>query len=621
MEEQDDLQFFETPAWLVDKAWALFQDHCFARVLDACAGNGAMADGLRRRLYESTALPTVDCVEIDVRHHPTLRAKGYNVVGLDFQAFDGCALYSHIVMNPPFSCGAKYVLRAWDGLWEGEISAILNAETLRNPYSVERRRLVRLVQQHGSAQYFEDAFRGKARVDVALIYLRKPAECNEDWIGPVIEGLRADAEQQPGIDLPRELALPASFVEQQVRAFRLAVKAMREAVRAQAVAEIMRARLGRTLAQMAGEDRDAMARETLQNIGGAELRARMSRLYDELKDRAWAGVLRSTDVLARLSRKVQRQAESRFDEISKLEFTASNVWGFLLGLAESQTEIQAEMICDVFDEISRYHSDNVVFYRGWKSNDRHREAGMRIRTTRFILPHHGTESWASSPNWDTTQLLADFDKVFALLDGRSAPEQPMADAFRTRFDELKRGTRISTSYFDLRYYRQAGTIHFFPTRPDLIDRLNRTVGAMRKWLPPENAEGAKMFWTAYEAAEKMDRAVRAAVRTTGMSDPFSDVASMHPERQARGRATVVGAIEGVLAQYGMLDALDAEEARLQVGSPTHSSSATGGPGIGMPCLPPLLAAAHDASTQAHALATAAAGEDETQTEPFLSLLP
>lgn len=573
---EDRLQYYPTPSWLVDKAWALFQSRAFDRVLDVCAGTGAMADGLRRlrdERYRSMDATPVDCIEIDIAHHPTLREKGYSVVALDVETFEGYGIYSHIVSNPPFSRAANYVLRAWDGLWEGEIAAILNAETLRNAYTAERKRLADLIRQHGSVEIIANAFKGEgvqreADVDVALVYLRKPAECAADWLGPLIDGLRVDAPEPCDFRMPQELALPQSFVDQQVTAFRMAVKAMREAVRARVVADMMSARIGRTMAGMASGAMEQA--DTHTSVRGRDVRALFCSGYNELKDRAWASVLRSTEALSRLSQKVQRQAEERFEEIKKLEFTQANVWGFLLGLVENQPALQMDMMCDVFDAITRYHTTNAVWYRGWKSNDRHREAGMRIRMSRFILPGHATEAWSSSPKWQTTQFLSDLDNTFALLDGVPAPARPLASVFSEQFAQLKTGARVASSYFDVRYFRQAGTIHFFPTRRDLIDRLNRWVGRHRRWLPPEGQQGTQAFWKAYEAAEAMDNEVRAALARTRSGSRFGDPlwdmrrASADADTRLRAHSQVVAALESVLAERGLLEVLAAEEARVHV---------------------------------------------------------
>ncbi len=373
----------------------------------------------------------------------------------------------------------------------------------------------------------------------------KPAECARDWIGDLLASMVVDKNEESDLKLPGELALPPSFVETQCAAFRAAAKAMREAVRMEAVATHYANRIGHTMAQLNG--RSLCSGEALDVRKTLEVR------YGALKDRAWSSVLRSTETLTRLSQKVQRQAESQFESIKKLDFTETNVYGFLLGLVESQQEMQLDMACDVFDTITRYHSDNTVFYRGWKSNDKHRTCGMRIRTTRFVLPGHRGDSW-SSPRWETQQMLADFDKVFAMLDGKCQPAEGLCDVFTNRYADLRQGQRVSSSYFDIRYYPGAGTIHFFARDKALVDRLNRVVGRHRQWLPPESERVSDAFWLQFNQAEKLDKEVRTEARKGcgRWDDPFRELMWKDSEgRSAAAGDKIAGVIDQVLAARGI----------------------------------------------------------------------
>lgn len=559
---QDRLQFFVTPPELAARVWERFKDRSFSRVLDAFAGTGALSDAAPHSWRRHSEL-SIDCIELDASKHPILRDKGRAVVGLDFFAFEGGEVYSHVVMNPPFAHGARAVLKAWDMLWEGEVTAIINAETVRNPFSAERARLVKLIEDHGSVEFIADAFQGpdverEANVEIALVHLVKPAECAHDWIGGLLASMAVDKNQESDLQLPGELALPQSFVETQCAAFRAAVKAMREAVRMEAVATVYANRIGQTMAELNGAPRTS---------GDAfDVRKTLEARYGGLKDRAWSSVLRSTETLSRLSQKVQRQAESQFESIKKLEFNESNVYGFLLGLVESQPEMQIDMACEVFDTITRYHSDNTVFYRGWKSNDKHRTCGMRIRTSRFILPGHRADSWMSSPRWETQQMLADFDKVFAMLDGKREPAMGLCKVFSDRYADLKHGQRVSSSYFDIRYYPGAGTIHFFARDKTLVDRLNRVVGRRRQWLPPEAERVAEAFWLQFDQAEKLDKEVREGVRKgcSRWDDPFRELMWNDSEgRSAAAGDRIAGVIDQVLTAHGITLSLDAPQASQQ----------------------------------------------------------
>lgn len=546
---RDRLQFFVTPPELAARVWERFKDRSFDRVLDAFSGTGALSDAAPHEKWSRHRDIKIDCIEIDGGKHPILRDKGLTVVGLDFFAFEGGEVYSHVVMNPPFAHGARAVLKAWDMLWKGEVTAIINAETVRNPFSAERARLVKLIEEHGSVEFIADAFQGvhverEANVEIALVHLVKPAECARDWIGDLLASMRVDKNEESDLKLPGELALPQSFVETQCAAFRTAVKAMREAVRLEAVATHYANRIGHTMTELNG---------ALPSGEAFDVRKTLEARYGGLKDRAWTSVLRSTETLTRLSQKVQRQAESQFESIKKLDFSETNVYGFLLGLVESQPEMQLDMACDVFDTITRYHSENTVFYRGWKSNDKHRTCGMRVRTTRFVLPGHRADSW-SSPRWETQQMLADFDKVFAMLDGNRQPTEGLSQVFTDRYADLKHGQRVSASYFDIRYYPGAGTIHFFARDKALVDRLNRVVGRRRQWLPPESERVSDAFWLQFNQAETLDKELRTQVRKGcgRRDDPFRELMWKDSEgRSAAAGDKIAGVIDQVLAARGI----------------------------------------------------------------------
>jgi hypothetical protein len=502
----DTLQFYPTTAALAAKAWSLFRDRNFQRVLDPSGGNGDLLLGCPS--FESRR-SILDAVEIDTSKHATLQSHGIKVVGLDFEHFESAACYSHIIANPPFSKGCAHVLHAWSTLFNGEIVAILNAQTILNPFSSERLLLKKLIEQHGSVEFIKDAFSGpdaarSTSVEIALVYLRKEAVSN-DIIGDIIGDLKRDEFEETDVAADLPLMIPEKFVENTVLTFRAAVEAMRQAAHAEVRAAHYAAGLGPTM----------VFRSASANVGAGapvanNVRDIISQKYDELKDRAWAHVLNSTQVREKLSTNAQKRLESEFAQIKQLEFTVANVYGFLEGLCASGWDLQLEMASDVFDLVTRFHSENVVHYMGWKSNDQHRACGMRMRTKRFVLPGHRTESYSQSLDYQSERVLGDMDKVFAMLDGKNMPEVSLVDTFRTQFAALRSGERVTSSYFDVRYYPGQGTIHFFPRQKTLVDRLNRMVGQHRKWLPPSTEQETTGFWQQYEKAEKLDGEIRQA---------------------------------------------------------------------------------------------------------------
>jgi hypothetical protein len=349
----------------------------------------------------------------------------------------------------------------------------------------------------------------------------------------------------------QELALPGSVIENFVLVFQTAVKVMRESVLMEAKASYYSGLIGKTMSEILSE-----AGNTTSKNSTVWVRTEFEKRYLTLKDAAWANVLRSSQVTEKLSSAAQKRVESEFDTIKELEFSVANVEGFLRGLIENQSKIKMDMACDVFDLIVRYHSDNTVFYRGWKSNDDHRTCGMRIKTTRFVIP--GNSGYGSSLNWESNKRLSDFDKVFAMLDGKDEPEIGLCDVFKNQYKELKDGERISSSYFDVRYYPKVGTIHFFARDKELIEKFNVLVGQHRKWLPPSDVTASTSFWEQFKKAEKFDKEVRATVdanhKNSGRSswnEPLREVFSSSKDETRKASAAIDDALVTVQEKNGM----------------------------------------------------------------------
>lgn len=496
--------------------------------MDPSAGEGDLLKGLPSSLeyeFRHRGRP-FDVCEIDAKFHPLLREQHLNIVGHDFLQYTGGSWLSHIIMNPPFAYGVEHVLHAWDIIWDGEIVAIINAESIRNPFSAQRRHLVRLIEQHGEVEFIADAFNGseadrKTDVEIALVYLRKQADIQVDITGNLFKDLEKDQQRSAGLATgfqeEQQLAIPSNSIENMVLAFDAAVHSMRTAAFANTKAVYYSRLLGKTMEEVAANSKDesnhqgstidvANVRKKEMGTLTSEVMTALHEGYRDLKNRAWTGVLRSTTLTDKLSSQAQKRLNAEFENIQKLEFTVANIYGFLLGIIEKQGELQVEMACDVFDSITKYHSDNAVYFKGWKSNDRHRTCGMRMRTNRFILPRFG--GYSSSLDWDSLQRLADLDKVFAMLDCKLKPEVSLVEVFNKNYRDLRGGERMSSSYFDVRYYPGAGTVHFFARDKAIVDRLNRLVGKHRQWLPPEDSVKSDSFWKQYNAAEKLDKEIR-----------------------------------------------------------------------------------------------------------------
>lgn len=533
----DSLQFYSTPPSLAKYAFDKFQ-FPIKKLLEPSAGHGDLLKSV-----PSHYRGKVDCIEVDFSRSAVLEKKGFPVVGHDFLEFNGISIYSHIFLNPPFAMGVEHVLHAWDILFDGEVVAIVNAETIKNPNSKKKRFLVDLVSRFGSVEFLQEQFMSedaerKTQVEVAVIYLCKQAECSFEFIG----NLESDSvKNNDFLSLPHEVSVPMAKFQGYVFNFDCAVEAARRSAKAAATAEHYGAMLGKSILDAdpsANKENPNKLKDQDKGLS-CSFAEKFNKDYLQLKQRAWSSVLRSSEVLNRLSTSAQKKVESDFEKICLLEFTLKNIWGFLDGIVSQSSHIQNGMICDVFDKISRYHPNNRCYYQGWKSNANHRVNAFRIMMTRFILPTSGPSDYlyATNLSFDDRRKLSDIDKTFALLDGKAHETTfGLVNLFNESYEELSSGNRLSSDYFDVRFYPSAGTFHFFPRRKDLIDLLNRQVGKLRSWLPVDENGVSDEFWLQFNNAESISKSIKIDERSAwalmnssmvGSEKVFEDLLMQH----------------------------------------------------------------------------------------------
>ena len=546
----DHYQYYPTGERLAAKAWAKFQNP-IQHLCDPSAGKGHLIrfaqegfPGLsedelpwvaflddedskqgrfkaRLRTYARAkfeGVKNVSAVEINVAHHASLRELGAKIIGHDFLQVRSLGTVSQVIMNPPFLNGCAHVLHAWDCVYDAEIVAIVNAETVRNPFSADRRRLVQLIENHGSVEFLQEQFvddvERKTDVEVALIYLQKsPGQyLNMEMLTGGLKRGENGAEEEIDPEMCNALALPGNFIQDTVSRFNRSVEFARKASEAQAVATYLQKSLGFTLEQMQAKGLDSSHREDLLSVR-RESNADFATRYADLKQRAWAQIIRSSLLTSKLSNRARLQLESQAASIYELEFTLGNIHGFMAGVIASMGDIYQSMLLDMFDAIIERSEDNVAYYRAfYKSNQKHR-IGMRLRKTRFILPRISADR--SGFGYESERFLADIDLCWGYLFGVSGEYDGIVQTARQQ--GLVSGERYSSRFFDFRFFAGTGTIHVFARSPEVMDKMNRFVGKVRQWIPGDMGEANADFRKQYDKAESMTEAYLDAYRGNSVS--------------------------------------------------------------------------------------------------------
>ena len=175
--------FYPTPEHLINKMLSGVNLKMIKTILEPSAGKGNIVDSIKKKeglfsTYYNKITFDIDCVELDKNLQHILKGKNYRVVHNDFLTYETMKEYDLIIMNPPFSNGAKHLLRALKMQKRngGAVICLLNAETLKNQCNNDRIILSRLLTEYGAEiEYISNAFIGaeqKTPVETALIKVK-----------------------------------------------------------------------------------------------------------------------------------------------------------------------------------------------------------------------------------------------------------------------------------------------------------------------------------------------------------------------------------------------------------------------------------------------------------------
>lgn len=442
--------------------------------LEPSAGKGDIADYLvDRRLVGKREM---SCIEIDPNLRHILSDKGYKVVDSDFLEYDGRERFNLIIMNPPFSNGVDHLLKAWEVLYEGDLVCLLNAETVRNPYTRKRELLCNIIQQYGRYKEIGQPFASgevPTDVEVAIVWLHKPLP------EPVLDFTNNGFERDIPVSEEEFAANPlahANIIQSLVSQYKAAVRILEQKHDLDGQFNFY------TSSVMNPWGKDDKEGESVLNIDHHSLSEKIS----ELREKFWRYVFVKTNIGKATTSDFQRQFDQYRDEMSNMAFSVSNIYNVLKIFYDNRGEIMRQCVLEVFDQATKYHEKNQVHFEGWKTNKSWRIA------QKIIIPY-GIDH---DPKWGTWRVpfsgrgdfFDDLDKVMAYLDGNRKIDNvfTIRRAMENRIELLRRHdadyqTPFKSAYFTIRFFKK-GTVHLTFLRDDLLEMLNRIAAEDKNWI-------------------------------------------------------------------------------------------------------------------------------------------
>lgn len=486
--EEAAKDFFPTPSGLAGKMIGKVRKLSEVKtILEPSAGLGDLAKATRtaykKKMWRSSYGRDVDIdvIEIDSNLRKILKDE-YRVVHDDFLSYSSRKKYDLIMMNPPFSHGAEHLLKAMDMQRKtgGQIVCLLNAETIRNPYTVIRKQLCRelalLGKDNCTIEFVSDAFKKAKRqtsVEVAVVYCNFPEpEMSSSIYEKMEKAERAKREECFSSEM-----ISADRIDGLIQMYQLECSAGLELIREyramvpHMLTSLKESSYNSPILQLKVHGHDCDENEYLKAV----------------RTKYWSAFFDNEEFTRQLTSTVRDQFRSSVDEMSEYEFSRFNIQQVLQKMASEMVAGIEETIIKLFDELSAEHAyfpeckENIWGYSGWKTNKSHKV------NYKCIVPCYGIYT---NRSWDTNKIdryaaysfLADIEKTLNYLDGRGEVDVNLERQIECAVASGQT-KNIKCKYFEVTFYKK-GTCHIKFTNHYVVDVLNIYAARNRGWLPP-----------------------------------------------------------------------------------------------------------------------------------------
>lgn len=535
VENKESSEFYPTPEKLVEKMLDGIEWDYVKTILEPSAGKGDILRMIAKkegRSYHRTYEFDVDCIEIDPNLRQILKYnfsderkksifkrqkeiedsrvydrskgkyndlpgekqyeynmleaeaktffdKGIHIVHDDFLSYIPYKQYDLIIMNPPFSNGDIHLLKALDIQKKGgSIICLLNAETIRNPFTETRRELLRLLDKYGAIiEYIEDAFvSGERRTGVEVALIKVVIERVQEE-SEIYNRFKKAAAMEDIYEDVTDLEV-TDYIKAIVNQYNVEVQAGLELIRQYRALK----------PYMLTSFDDSKYNGTILKLTDTNERSyndiSINDYLRKVRLKYWEALLSNKKFVGKLTSKLQNEYRERVNRMADYDFSEFNINQLTLEMnAQIKQGIEDEIIA-MFDRLTEEHSwhpemkKNKHYYDGWATNIAYK-IGKKV-----IIPCYGLFSeWDGKPRiYEARSVLEDIERVLNFLDGDMTRGIDLWENLDIAF---KRGEtkNIELKFFKATFYKK-GTIHLTFTCPDLIERFNIYAAQNRGWLPP-----------------------------------------------------------------------------------------------------------------------------------------
>ena len=494
---------FPTPDFLVAKMLSKvdFRNKQVKNILEPSAGLGHIIDYINKDLnrYESY---NISAIEIDNKCRNQLLLKNINVIDSDFLLYNGLEQFDLIIANFPFSDGDKHLHKAIDIMFSGQIVCLINAETIKNPFSNSRKELIqKLKRLNASIDFIENAFvdaERKTGVEVALIYIQKYQNVETE----IFNDMTQSEDTFEDIKESKEVA-----TRDNIRNIVQRYNQDKETVTNQIMDFYKNyKKVSKYLAlAVVGEDIQKHSSSVSQETKDLTelMKIKLNYFATKLKRDYWLEAMNLDEIKSKLTSKKRTELVSKLNQYANMDFTESNIKIFIENLVAEYPKMIEEAILDMFEKFTYYafrdgrnvnneYSKNIHLFSGWKTNTAYKV------NKKIILPFRA--EYGNRLYSDKIDFLNDIDMVFNYFDDKGLknklleyvePAGYKQNISTTNTAEIVQGylhqgetKNIPTRYFNITFYLK-GTVHLVFNDLDMLRKFNIYVGKKKSWLPSD----------------------------------------------------------------------------------------------------------------------------------------
>ncbi|GGF91341.1 MULTISPECIES: DUF4942 domain-containing protein [Cysteiniphilum] len=503
--------FYPTPLELAHRMLDKVKFSTVTTILEPSAGKGDLIssidsheiktrfgrNNLLRTSNNSTNQYNIHAIEIEPELQAILKDKDISVIDSDFLSYSGTWHYDLIMANFPFSDGDRHLHKAIDIVFCGQIVCLLNAETIKNPYTNSRKDLInKLNRLNANIEYIENAFidaERKTNVEVALIYINIQRDVETEIFGDLTEEeptdvvINVDHECNEVTTKNRYAGLVASF------------NATKDCVTTHLIDFYRNYRyVSHYLTLEINDDYNSSSNSinpsnsTHGNLTTL-MRSQQNLFINNLKIEYWERVTRLPEVKKYLTSEQLKRMNANIRTFYCKEFTEGNIRQFVLNIVCNFPKHINNAIESLFDKMTDYalrddrwrdyseYKDNIHYFNAWKSN-----SGYKINK-KVILPFY-YDSFLGSYSIDEFKgnFLRDMEKVMNYFKpNQNENPEDIVEVCKSAVNNGK-NRKIDTEYFYISIFKK-GTIHLEFKDMDLLRRFNIEACKLKNFLPMEYA--------------------------------------------------------------------------------------------------------------------------------------